>query len=75
MSGVGAGEVVMVIVLAAAVLVMAEEGPNSMSLRAEGKLLLDEAGMRTLGGAWLRSANGNCEPRAGGGDRGGVGGV
>lgn len=58
-SGVGAGEVVTVVVLAAAVLVMAVEGPNSMSLRAEGKPSLDEAGTGTLGDTWLRSAEGN----------------
>lgn len=58
-SAVGAGEVVTVVVLAAAVLVMAVGGPNSMSLRAEGKPLLDEASTGTLGDAWLRSAVGN----------------
>lgn len=73
-SGVGAGEVVMVVVIAAAVLVMAVGGPNSMSLRAEGKASLDEAGTGTLGDAWLRSAEGNGGGCAGGGDRGGVGG-
>lgn len=57
-SGVGAGEVVTVVVLAAAVLVMAVGGPNSMSLGAEGKLL-DEASTGTLGDVWLRSAVGN----------------
>lgn len=59
MSGVGAGEVVTVVVFAAAVLVMAVGGPNSTSLRAERKPLLDETGTRTLGDAWLRSAKGN----------------
>lgn len=49
--GVGAGEVVTVIVLAAAVLVMAVGGPNSMSLREEGKQSLDEAGTGSLGDA------------------------
>lgn len=73
-SGVGAGEVVTVVVLAAAVLVMAVGGPNSMSLRAEGKPLLDEAGTGTLGDAWLRRAEGNGGGCARGGDRGGVGG-
>lgn len=74
MSGVGAGEVVTVIVLAAAVLVMAVEGPNSMSLRVEGNTSLDEAGTGTLEDAWLRSAEGSGGGCAGGGDRGGVGG-
>lgn len=73
-SGMGAGEVVTVVVLAAAVLAMAVGGSSSMSLRAEGKLSLDEAGTGTLEGAWLRSARGNGEGCAGGGDRGGVGG-
>lgn len=73
-SGMGAGEVVTVVVLAAAVLAMAVGGSNSMSLRVEGKLSLDEAGTATLEGAWLRSARGNGEGCAGGGDRGGVGG-
>lgn len=50
-SGVGAGEVVTVVVIAAAVLVMAVGGPNSMSLRAEGKPSMDEAGTGTLGDA------------------------
>lgn len=57
-SGVGAGEVVAVVVLAAAVLDMAVGGPNSMSLGAEGKPL-DEASTGTLGDVWLRSAVGN----------------
>lgn len=70
--GVGAGEVVMVVVLAAAVLVMAVGGPNSMSFSVEGKSSLDKTGTGTLWDAWLRSADrGGC---AGGGDRGGVGG-
>lgn len=59
-SGVGAGEVVTVVELAAAVLVMAVGGPNSMSLRAEGKPLLDETGTGTRGGAGFRSAKGKC---------------
>lgn len=73
-SGVGAGEVVTVVVLAAAVLVMAVGGPNSMSLRAEGKPSLDGAGTGTLEDTWLRSAEGSGGGCAGGGDRGGVGG-
>lgn len=73
-SGVGVGEVVTVVVLAAAVLVMAVGGPNSMSLRAEAKPSLDEAGTGTLGDTWPRSADGNGGGCAGGGDRGGVGG-
>lgn len=73
-SGVGAGEVVTVVVLAAAVLVMAVGGPNSMSLRAEGKPSLDGPGTGTLEDTWLRSAEGSGGGCAGGGDRGGVGG-
>lgn len=73
-SGVGAGEVVTVIVLAAAVLVMAVGGPNSMSLKVDGKSSLDVGGTGTLGDAWLRSAEGNGGGGTGGGDKGGVGG-
>lgn len=72
-SVVGAGEVVTVI-LAAAVLVMAVGGPNSMSLRVDGKSSLDVAGTGTLRDTWLRSAEGNGGGCTGGGDRGGVGG-
>lgn len=73
-SGVGAGEVVTVIVLAAAVLVMAVGGPNSMSLRVDGKSSLDVGGTGTLGDTWLKSAEGNGGGGTGGGDKGGVGG-
>lgn len=74
MSGVGAEEVVTVVVLAAAVLVMAVGRLNSMSLRVEVKPSIDEAGTGTLGEAWLRIAEGNRRGCTGGGDRGGVGG-
>lgn len=68
-SGVGGGEVDVVTMLAAAVLVMAVGGPNSMSLRVEGKQSpLDEADTGTLGG------EGNVGGGAGGGESGGVGG-
>lgn len=58
-SGIGVGEVVTVVVLAAAVLVMAVEGPNSMSLKLEVKQSLDETGKGILVDAWLRSDDGN----------------
>lgn len=65
----GGGEVDVVTMLAAAVLVMAVGGPNSMSLRVEGKQSpLDDADTGTLGG------EGNVGGGAGGGESGGVGG-
>lgn len=73
-SSEGAGEVVTVVVLAAAVLVMAVGGPNSMSLSVVGKLSLDEAGTGTLGDIWLSRADGDGRGSGGEGDRGGVGG-
>lgn len=64
-SGVWRGEVVVVIVLAASVLVMAVGGSNSMSLMVDGKSLVDMGDTGTLG----HGGGGT-----GGGDKGGVGG-